>query len=529
MPSSSSSFLLPSTPTHSKPLSSSSGDLAEAPLEPSVAFETFRGKTYRSTKYEDGFSISNRGRTTEYEMLPSVSLATRQLRSVRRTEKGEMGEEDDGLMVYLPQAGEGAEEAGGGRRELETPAGKLMRLKKEMGELKEYVEGLSSSGGGGRESHRETTAAQQRKVDDAQGESKSYEGGGKAGLRAADPGELAKELAQLEEELRGALEDPLLRIRSTVGLRPDGDLEVEEDFGSAGRIWAEGAVGTRGGENFSVVVKQLDAVMRAMELQKQATTKGAKKGEGDEEVVVEQEEVEDMHGKVTRVGELNVPLRKNMTKTEEQKDASATTDGASSSGPAAVIGGGSIRYELYCVPSMKPFLERAKLATLERRIAEIENRIGVEEMSTLPYNDIISGVRDIEKRLRLLQPSRIESMAPKIKSLMEDMQSLQFFDDGRSVEEKHVASLYDLCERWRSSGVALPAAIQRLQSLKALHQEAGGISTRLAALEKEQQELSVLLESTVKNFESLQTTVENNLSWAKRTVEGIQRRMDQLK
>eukprot|EP00922_Rhytidocystis_sp_ex-Travisia-forbesii_P043864 GHVS01065416.1.p1 GENE.GHVS01065416.1~~GHVS01065416.1.p1 ORF type:complete len:452 (+),score=131.93 GHVS01065416.1:226-1581(+) len=338
-----SSFFLPPSPSAGRDA------FEESPLEPAVAFETFHGKTYKAARFDEGFDRSRQ--KTEYEMVPSFSLASRQLRAVRRTEKGEQAdgrrEEGEGLRVYLP-GGRGAEEKAG-QALLETPAEKLRRLQAELGELKEYV-------------------------------ADTAEGGGDLQV-AADPRELTAELAQLEAELRGALQDPLLKTARRKG--------GEDLLGSNSQWWT--AVGEHQQQSFAVVANQLDTVLNALQLQTTGPTEGG---------VLEEPAVAAAMEAVAATDE----------KKTKKKPKKVTGSKASEDVPTTAV-----RYELYSVPSMEPFLERAKLANVERRIAEVESTIGIEEISSLPYDDICSGVKDIERRLRLLQPSRIDSMAPKLK------------------------------------------------------------------------------------------------------------------
>jgi len=183
---------------------------------------------------------------------------------------------------------------------------------------------------------------------------------------------------------------------------------------------------------------------------------------------------------------------------------------------------GSFCYELYCVPSMKPLVESARLSGLEKRLADLESQLGIGKsgQTQMVFKDLLSCIKETASRLTLLDERRIDSVKDRIKPLGEEMDALLRKGDRimNNNEVQHVQQMYELCERWRSASGALPIIIRRLKALKSLHQEASGVVTRLSVLETQQNDLAKLMESTHHNFETLRDNIASNMKWAKATI-----------
>lgn len=71
-------------------------------------------------------------------------------------------------------------------------------------------------------------------------------------------------------------------------------------------------------------------------------------------------------------------------------------------------------YEVYYVPSLTPMIEQSRMASLERRLALVENKMGLHKMSLLPHGDLFEAVNEMQQRLKLLDSQKIESLQKRV-------------------------------------------------------------------------------------------------------------------
>ncbi|KFG53951.1 dynamitin [Toxoplasma gondii FOU] len=180
----------------------------------------------------------------------------------------------------------------------------------------------------------------------------------------------------------------------------------------------------------------------------------------------------------------------------------------------------------------------------------------MSNISLLPFSDLQQAVTTISQKLSLLDQNKVEQLQKRTQTLLHELHALQHrrreidfssvHAEGKRTEgtdeglkpplasrnpqrdDQRVEEMFDLCERWKGTAAALPSVVERLQALKTLHQEAGGLSVRLGVLEEQQGELQSLLAAAEANVESLQHTVMETVSWARSTVEALQWRLQRL-
>lgn len=95
----------------------------------------------------------------------------------------------------------------------------------------------------------------------------------------------------------------------------------------------------------------------------------------------------------------------------------------------------------------------------------------------MPFRDLVSGIDEIKSRLALLDQAKVESVSKKMKALEKTMEGTikkkQEFEGEKGAWEKKASDLFEICNRWDATALALPAVVTRLRSLKALHQQSG--------------------------------------------------------
>ncbi|KAF8818766.1 hypothetical protein IE077_001936 [Cardiosporidium cionae] len=191
----------------------------------------------------------------------------------------------------------------------------------------------------------------------------------------------------------------------------------------------------------------------------------------------------------------------------------------------------TVTYELYNVPSMQHLLESSRVLDLEVRITEIENAIGMNKLTVLPFSDLCSAIDILSKRLTSLDLQKVEALSKRVQVLLLDLQSIhgrrkELLDS--SVDDYRLDFLFDLCNRWKKIAASIPTLVKRLQMLRVLHQEATGVVTRLKLIETQQNDLKVTLTQMKENFGTLKQSMVENLEWSRRTMDGLKQRMDDL-
>ncbi|CUV06995.1 unnamed protein product, partial [Cryptosporidium hominis] len=89
--------------------------------------------------------------------------------------------------------------------------------------------------------------------------------------------------------------------------------------------------------------------------------------------------------------------------------------GKSTSGEGVEDKEQEIEISIECVKdNPESVLDLKNLLELERRVYEVESRIGVDRLSEMPYSDIQSAIHNISQRLSLLDTNRLEGIFRRV-------------------------------------------------------------------------------------------------------------------
>lgn len=192
--------------------------------------------------------------------------------------------------------------------------------------------------------------------------------------------------------------------------------------------------------------------------------------------------------------------------------------------------GGRVTYELHYTPSTDVMADSSKLAALEGSLAEIERQLGVMDPSC-PFADLHSAVAHLQRRVALLDAGTLEGISKRLNVVTVDIERMLARkaelegatsnpDTDRKVEE-----LYEFCQRWSSTSAALPALVARLRSLQNLHQQSASFGSRLAALERQQDELQTLLETTHAAVGDLTVGLQRNMTVMQENMQSLEAKL----
>lgn len=204
------------------------------------------------------------------------------------------------------------------------------------------------------------------------------------------------------------------------------------------------------------------------------------------------------------------------------------------SGPASTSTGagadGQVTYEIHYTPSVANISDGAKLASMESSIAEIEKQLGVLQPSN-PFPDLQTAIAQLHKRISLLDAIKLETIQKSLDKVLGEVQQVlnkkaELEGTDKDLDQK-VSQLYDFCHRWSATAASLPLIVQRLQSLQALHLQSASFASRLNALEKRQEELARLLETTSEAVQDLHTGLRENMSIVKENMKSLEDKITQ--
>ncbi|CAJ1343996.1 unnamed protein product [Effrenium voratum] len=185
-------------------------------------------------------------------------------------------------------------------------------------------------------------------------------------------------------------------------------------------------------------------------------------------------------------------------------------------GEAQEVADGQVTYEINYAPSAASINDGAKIAAMESSVAEIEKTLGV--LQPHPFPDLQTAIAQLSKRVSLLEKNGkidtmnrgLEKVAKEVDHLLTKKAELEGTSD-KDLDLK-VSQLYDFCHRWSATAASLPLIVSRLQSLQALHLQSASFASRLAALEKQQEELTRLLETTSEAVQDLNAGLQENMT-----------------
>eukprot|EP00927_Polykrikos_kofoidii_P071966 TRINITY_DN68143_c0_g1_i1.p1 TRINITY_DN68143_c0_g1~~TRINITY_DN68143_c0_g1_i1.p1 ORF type:complete len:394 (+),score=59.03 TRINITY_DN68143_c0_g1_i1:132-1313(+) len=177
---------------------------------------------------------------------------------------------------------------------------------------------------------------------------------------------------------------------------------------------------------------------------------------------------------------------------------------------------GRVTYEISYAPSTNSVADSSKLAALESTVADIEKHLGVQD-SGCPFADLHTAVGHLQKRLSLLDASKLDAISHRVKAVMTDVDRMlekkaELEGRGRDDDiDKKVNDLYEFCQRWSAASASLPVVVTRLRSLQALHKQSASFTGRLQSLEQQQDDLLRLLDTTSVAVHELGTSLQENM------------------
>lgn len=222
-----------------------------------------------------------------------------------------------------------------------------------------------------------------------------------------------------------------------------------------------------------------------------------------------------------------------------QLDAAKTRkvpEGKTPAKGSAQDAGGLVTYELHCRPEQDKFSQAAKVAELEKRIGELETAVRFDQDTQNPLtvglqgSNLMDTVEILQAKVNLLDVASLDQVEARLQSVLGKMNEIAkhkaAIEDADT--ESKVHQLYDIVQKWDSMSGTLPQVVQRLVTLKQLHQQAMQFGQLLTHLDTTQQMISNSLKDNTTSLAIVQKAMKENLATVEDNFATIDSRIKKL-
>uniref|UniRef100_A0A4W5RMM3 Dynactin 2 (p50) n=1 Tax=Hucho hucho TaxID=62062 RepID=A0A4W5RMM3_9TELE len=199
-----------------------------------------------------------------------------------------------------------------------------------------------------------------------------------------------------------------------------------------------------------------------------------------------------------------------LTQLEAARSSRGSTS-AAAKGPDGVV-----LYELHSRPEQEKFTDAAKMAELEKRLAELETAVGSGSDKQGPLSAGVQGgslmdtMELLQARVSALDSATLDQVEARLQSVLGKMNEIA--KHKAAVEDadtqNKVSQLYDVVQKWDAMATSLPQVVQRLMAVKELHEQAMQFGQLLTHLDTTQQ----MINNSLKDNGTLLSQVGNTTS-----------------
>ncbi|XP_056316650.1 dynactin subunit 2 [Danio aesculapii] len=197
---------------------------------------------------------------------------------------------------------------------------------------------------------------------------------------------------------------------------------------------------------------------------------------------------------------------------------------------------GVILYELHSRPEQEKFTESAKVAELERRLAELETAVGSGSDKRGPLSSGVQGssltetLELLQARVSALDAATLDQVEARLQSVLGKMNEIAkhkaAMEDAET--QSKVSQLYDVVQKWDAMATSLPQVVQRLTAVRELHEQAMQFGQLLTHLDTTQQMINNSLKDNGTLLTQVQQTMKENLLAVEENFSALDQRMKKL-
>uniref|UniRef100_UPI0037E98DFB dynactin subunit 2 n=1 Tax=Semicossyphus pulcher TaxID=241346 RepID=UPI0037E98DFB len=221
-----------------------------------------------------------------------------------------------------------------------------------------------------------------------------------------------------------------------------------------------------------------------------------------------------------------------------QLEAAKGSRGSGDSKPTASAKGpdGVVLYELHSRPEQEKFNESAKMAELEKRLAELEIAVGSGSDKQGPLSAGVQGaslmdtIELLQARVSALDSATLDQVEARLQSVLGKMNEIAkhkaAIEDADT--QNKVSQLYDVVQKWDAMSTSIPQVVQRLVAVKELHEQAMQFGQLLTHLDTTQQMINNSLKDNNTLLSQVQQTMKENLVAVEENFSALDQRMKKL-
>nr|XP_021152284.1 dynactin subunit 2 isoform X1 [Columba livia] len=219
---------------------------------------------------------------------------------------------------------------------------------------------------------------------------------------------------------------------------------------------------------------------------------------------------------------------------EVVKCSKATPGKSPAKGPAPTRD--AVTFELYWRPEQDQFAQTAKIAELEKRLAQLEATVRCEPHSQNPLlvglkgTSLVETMQVLQAKVNILDvavldqvEARLQSVMGKVNEIAKHKATVQDADTQSKIHQ-----IYEMMQRWDPVASTLPDVVQRLVTLRDLHEQATQFGQVLVHLDTTQQEIAGALKDNTVLLAEVQKTMKENLAIVEDSFADIDTRIKQL-
>ncbi|KAJ8259439.1 hypothetical protein GJAV_G00169270 [Gymnothorax javanicus] len=197
---------------------------------------------------------------------------------------------------------------------------------------------------------------------------------------------------------------------------------------------------------------------------------------------------------------------------------------------------GVVLYELHSRPEQERFFESAKVAELEKRLADLETAVGSGPDKQSP---LVAGLQGgsltetlalLQARVGVLDLATLDQVEVRLQSVLGKMNEIAkhkaAIEDAET--QSKVSQLYDITQKWDSVAATLPQVVQRLMAEKELHEQAMQFGSLLTYLDTTQQMINNSLKDDALLLSQVQQTMKENVKAIEENFAALDQRMKNL-
>uniref|UniRef100_A0A3B4X2X2 Dynactin 2 (p50) n=1 Tax=Seriola lalandi dorsalis TaxID=1841481 RepID=A0A3B4X2X2_SERLL len=215
--------------------------------------------------------------------------------------------------------------------------------------------------------------------------------------------------------------------------------------------------------------------------------------------------------------------RRLLTQLEAAKGSRVCSAGDSKPTASAKGPDGVVLYELHSRPEQEKFNESAKMAELEKRLAELEIAVG-------SGSDKQDTIELLQARVSALDSATLDQVEARLQSVLGKMNEIAkhkaAIEDADT--QNKVSQLYDVVQKWDAVSTSIPQVVQRLVAVKELHEQAMQFGQLLTHLDTTQQMINNSLKDNNTLLTQVQQTMKENLVAIEENFAALDQRMKKL-